>query len=128
MACSRGCCASPADHYRSLSVQRPAASARRRRDFALGADLVAYRALRRQGFQPPRIDGSYDLTRRATSEAEIRLGQVIDERDRKRKKKGAGLIEAMCEVNDHGMVGRIPEKGGRKKRLPMREKRPQDHG
>lgn len=129
--CARGCCQGPnaqAEHYRSLSVQRPVAADRRRQDFALGADLVAYKALRRQGYHPPRIDGSYDLTRRATSEAEIRIGQVIDERDARRKKKGARLIEAMVEINDHGMTGKRPSKGEGKKRLPMRKKRPHDHG
>jgi hypothetical protein len=116
--CPCGECPSYNAHMRSLSVQRPAASERRRRDFALGADLAAYKALRRQGFQPPRIDGSYDLARRAVSEAEIRLGQVISDQGTK-KRRGAKLMEAMTEISDHGMTGAIPEKGG-KKRMPMR--------
>jgi hypothetical protein len=128
MTCVRGCCPTQAEHYRSLSVQKPAAADRRRRDYALGADLVAYKALRRQGFQPPRIDGSYDLTRRATSEAEIRLGQVISDRDPALHRRGARLMEHMVEVSDHGMTGETPAKGGRRKRLPMRGKRPHDHG
>jgi predicted GNAT family N-acyltransferase len=81
--------------------------------------MAAYRALRKQGYQPPRVEGSYDLSRRATSEAEIRLGQVISDRDPARKRKGTKLMEGMLEIADHGMVGKAPERGG-KKRLAMK--------
>ncbi len=109
-------------------MQRPVAAERRRADFALSADLAAYRALRRQGFQPPRVDGSYDLTRRATTEAEIRLGQVISDGDNARRRRGGRLMEAMVEIGTAGMTGQMPTKGEGKKRLPMREKRPHDNG
>lgn len=89
---------------------------------------MAYKALRKQGFKPPRIEGSYDLTRRATSEAEIRLGQVIGENDAALKRKGTKLMEGMLEISDHGMTGQKPEKGGGRKKLAMRAKRPHDHG
>lgn len=82
--------------------------------------MAAYKALRGQGYQPPRLDGCYDLARRATSEAEIRLGQVIAEKDAKRKKKGARLMETMIEIGTTGMTGKIPEKGKGSKRRPMR--------
>jgi hypothetical protein len=119
--CARGCCESQAAHYRSLSVAPRMLEVGRphQRDAALEYDRVAYKALRRQGYQPPKIDGSYDLCRRATSEAEIRLGQVIDEKDARRKRKGTRLMENMLEISDHAMTGKIPEKGGKKK-LRMR--------
>lgn len=118
MSCTRGCCPSNAEHYRSLSVQRIAAAERRRKDTALSYDMAAYKALRRQGYQPPRLEGSYDLCRRATSEAEIRLGQVISD-DGTKKRKGTGLMEAMTEISDKGMTGEVPEKGRGRKRMNM---------
>ena len=90
MPCSRGCCPNQAEHFRGVQVQRPAAAERRIADGALAADLVAYKALRQQGYQPPKIDGSYDLTRRAVTEAEIRLGQVISDPDPVRHRRGRG--------------------------------------
>lgn len=120
--CAKGCCPSPAEHFRSLSFGTEKSGVVNRKDYALAADMAAYKALRRQGFQPPRVEGSYDLCRRATSEAEIRLGQVIDERDARVKRRGTKLMEGMLEIADHGMVGKIPDKGG-KKRLPMKAKR-----
>lgn len=128
MSCPRGCCETEAEHYRSVSVQPRGrgVGTPHQRDAALSVDMAAYRALRQQGYQPPKIAGSYDLTRRATSEAEIRLGQVIGEKDAGRKKKGTRLMEAMCDISDRGMTGKAPSKGGGKRRLPMSAKRPVD--
>lgn len=121
--CSRGCCDSQAEHYRSIAVAPKMNEVGRPKqtDAALGYDLAAYRAMRRQGLQPPRIDGSYDLARRATSEAEIRLGQVISDRDPARKRKGTKLMENSLEIADHGMTGRKPDLTG--KRVPMKVRR-----
>lgn len=123
MPCSRGCCASPAEHFRSVAVAPRAreVGSGHQRDAALAYDLAAYKAMRKQGLKPPRIDGSYDLARRATSEAEITLGQVISDRDARRKKKGARLMENMLEISG-SMTGTIPDKGGKKK-TPMRARR-----
>ena len=122
MSCSRGCCPTQGEHFRSIhaapkmrEVGRP-----HQLEAALEYDRAAYRAMRRQGLQPPQMRGAYDLSRRATSEAEVRLGQVIDERDTKRKKKGTRLMENMLEISDHCMTGKIPAKGGKKRKAMRR--------
>src|SRR5882762_8540547 len=122
MPCSRGCCADQRAHYRSVNAAPRFNEVGRghQRDVALEYDRAAYKMLRRQGLQPPKLEGSYDLARRATSEAEVRLGQVIDERDAKWKKKGTRLMEDMLDVADNCMTGVKPEKGTGKKRKAMR--------
>lgn len=125
MPCSRGCCQSQAEHYRSVAVAPKMNEVGRpkQQDTALSYDLIAYKAMRRQGLQPPKIAGCYDLARRASSEAEIRLGQVIAERDPARKRRGTRLMEAALEINDHGMVPGHPEKGRGFKRRPIKVKK-----
>lgn len=122
MSCSRGCCSSQAAHFKSVhaapkmrEVGRP-----HQLEVALEYDRAAYRAMRRQGLQPPQMRGAYDLSRRAISEAEIRLGQVIDEKDPARKRKGTRLMEATLEIADHGMTGEMPVKGGKKRKKMKR--------
>lgn len=122
--CARGCCKGPnaqANHYRSISAQPRAreVGGPRQRDEALAYDLSAYKAMRRQGLKPPKIDGAYDLARRATSEAEITLGQVIGDKDPARRRKGARLMENMLEVSA-AMTEPLPAKGRGAKKIPMR--------
>lgn len=68
MSCARGCCPTPRDHYRSLVFGTPPAESDK---FAGGytkhfdADMDAYRQLRKDGVQPPRVDGSAQLLRDA---------------------------------------------------------------
>lgn len=44
-------------------------------------DMPEYKAMRRQGLQPPQIDGSADLANRAHSQLEVEMGDLIP-RDR----------------------------------------------
>lgn len=120
MSCARGCCGSQAEHFRSVAVAPRFNEVGRphQRDTALAYDLAAYKAMRQQGLQPPHVEGSYDLSRRATSEAEIRMGQVISDKDPARKRRGTRLMEATLEISDHAMVPGIPEKGVGNKRMP----------
>lgn len=122
MSCSRGCCTSQAEHYRSVHAAPKMREVGRghQADTALEYDRAAYRAMKKQGLQPPQLRGAYDLSRRATSEAEIRLGQVIDEKDAVRKRKGTALMEATLEIADHGMSGVIPKRGGKKRKKMKR--------
>lgn len=117
-SCPCGECESYAAHMRSINAAPRMGDVGRwrQRDVALEYDRVAYREMKRQGLQPPQLRGAYDLARRATSEAEIRLGQVVDERDAARKRKGTALMEATLEIADHGMTGKMPTKGGKKRK------------
>lgn len=44
-------------------------------------DMPAYKAMRRQGIQPPSIDGAADLQARATDKCEIEMGKIIPFKD-----------------------------------------------
>jgi hypothetical protein len=64
MPCSRGCCPTQRDHYKSIVFGTPPAESDK---FAGGytktfdADMDAYRQLRKDGVQPPKVDGSAGL-------------------------------------------------------------------
>lgn len=81
MACSRGCCATQAEHYRSISFSAgPTAPTLKERRWAKDHD--AYRALRRQGIQPRCIDGSHRMAQVASSQTEIELGRTMPKAER----------------------------------------------
>lgn len=57
------------------------------KDRNLSNDMDAYKRLRRQGLQPPRIDGCRDLEKQAVTRDEIQTGVVqpwIPVKDRKK--------------------------------------------
>lgn len=57
--CRRGCCPSPAEHYRSLRFLDHGQGSYHQRDQQLTKDRDAYRRLRNEGLQPKRVDGSH---------------------------------------------------------------------
>lgn len=72
MSCSRGCCPSPADHYRSVFLATSGELVRvNRAEEVLSRDMTAYKALIDQGLEPYRMTGAYELARDATSAAQI---------------------------------------------------------
>lgn len=109
MACSRGCCETQAAHFRSLKLNPKlrGEGSNHHRDFQVSADRDAYKAMRRQGLQPRALTGAYDLQRRASSAAEIRLGTVVKD-DATGQRKGRRYLENMIEIADHGMTGEMP--------------------
>lgn len=76
MSCSRGCCSSQSDHYRSVVV-RPTVSAERAQERAETADMAAYARLRKDGVQPKAIEGAALLEREAGSVVEIERGHIV---------------------------------------------------
>ena len=60
-----------AESARSLSVMSQATRTINRRDATLSTDLAAYKRLRKDGLQPPRIDGSAMRERHAESRAQV---------------------------------------------------------
>lgn len=111
MPCARGCCESQAEHFRSLKLnpRLRGTGSHHHRDFQVDADRDAYRAMRRQGLQPPHLTGAYDLQRRATTEAEIRLGTVVKD-DPTGQRRGRRYLENLLDISDNGMTGQLPER------------------
>lgn len=98
--CARGCCATPAQHYRSISISAAATPTRRPDAVRIDAtearwhkDMPAYKALRDQGIQPPRIDGCHDLAQRAELRQEVERGVVLDA---KQRTQAAALLKDMA--------------------------------
>lgn len=75
MACVRGCCATEKEHYASLNFSGSSIKSQTESQFA--KDREAYRRLRQNGLQPPRIDGCAVLEKHATTKAEVETGAVI---------------------------------------------------
>lgn len=81
MACARGCCNSPAEHYRSISMTprvHPVELTERQWD----KDMPAYKRLRADGLQPRDIDGCARLEAKAETTREIEAGQVLTPKQR----------------------------------------------
>lgn len=67
------------------------AAADKAREKRWAVDMPAYKRLRAHGYQPPRIDGSAELERKAETRFEIESGQIHDQRQ---------LSEAVSIVED----------------------------
>lgn len=63
MACSRGCCPSRGEHYRSLRYFKAALGPLHDKDRQLSKDLGAYKRLTESGLEPQRIDGCHHWER-----------------------------------------------------------------
>jgi len=81
MTCARGCCATYAEHVRSISIssaatpnRRPEAARLTQKDKAWDADHAAYRRLRKQGIQPAGLDNCAQMERGARTRYEIEAG------------------------------------------------------
>jgi hypothetical protein len=75
----------------SSTVWGARAKADKEREKRWGVDMPAYKRLREQGYQPPRIDGSAHLETHAETRFEIESGRVHDQRQ---------LAEAISIVED----------------------------
>lgn len=86
MSCSRGCCGSQREHYRSVrfGATRGAAVEVERTERRWDRDMAAYKAMRRDGLQPAGIDGAADLQARASTEFEVSSGRLLPGRVAKR--------------------------------------------
>lgn len=76
MSCIRGCCATQADHYRSVVV-RPTVTAKTLAEARLQRDLDAYQRMRSTGQKPPTFAGAADLERNAVAEFEVSTGKIL---------------------------------------------------
>jgi hypothetical protein len=74
VSCARGCCATQADHFRSVAVATKALVQENRREQVLSKDLGAYRRMIDSGLEPQRIDGCAELEARQAPAHEIEGG------------------------------------------------------
>lgn len=97
MTCSRGCCPTQADHYRSITVSASATPTRKvevsrveAKERQWDRDMPAYRRLRREGLQPKQIDGSAKFEARAETKAEVESGTLLNGRQRRQLREVTG--------------------------------------
>jgi hypothetical protein len=63
-----------------------------KRDRQLAKDRDAYRRLRMEGLQPPRLDGAHRLEAEAVTSLEVQTGVVSANLSKKERQKMAGMI------------------------------------
>ena len=78
MSCTRGCCRSQAEHFRSVNLAHKALVAGNQADEKCARDLVSYKTLVDQGYEPYKMTGAYELARDAKTAAEIEGRLPID--------------------------------------------------
>ena len=61
----------------SMPTRNPTAAATEAREKRWNKDMPAYKELRAQGLQPPRIDGSAELASKAETRFEVESGKVL---------------------------------------------------
>ena len=71
MTCARGCCATQAEHFRSVALTSGALVEGNLADRRLERDMRAYKAMVDQGLEPKCMTGAYELERTARTAAEI---------------------------------------------------------
>jgi hypothetical protein len=59
------------------------------------ADMPAYKRLRRNGIQPPRIDDSAALESRATDQFEVEMGKIVPKSVKPQVQEGLAIAKAM---------------------------------
>ena len=78
MSCSRGCCETQGEHYRSLVILGP--SKLREAEKRTSRDLDAYQRLVASGVQPKGIAGAAELERGAEAHHEVEHTNIITDR------------------------------------------------
>lgn len=77
MPCARGCCATQADHWRSIQLNGRPPSEQSGMEKRWKVDMPAYKRLRRNGLQPRGIDGSAALEKHASTKMEVEMGHLL---------------------------------------------------
>lgn len=90
MACARGCCDTPADHFRSIGTAHRVAPEVNARDKILSEDMAAYKRLRKGGQVVAKMHGARNLERAAEIPQELKLGMILPQNVKNAIKRGDG--------------------------------------
>jgi hypothetical protein len=99
VSCSRGCCPTQLDHYRSVSIAASACPSREGGRYAAEVnarekrwerDFAAMDALKPEGIVPKTSEGLADLVTQATTRTEIERGKVMTKGQKDAYKKVYG--------------------------------------
>ena len=67
----------------SMPTRRPVVAATEAREKRWSKDMPAYKELRAQGLQPPRIDGAAELATKAETRFEVESGKILSGKGKK---------------------------------------------
>jgi hypothetical protein len=73
-------------------------------DASWDRDMPAYKRLRNNGVQPPRIDDSAQLESRATDQFEVELGKIVPKNMHDRVKEGLALSRELQVARPKGVT------------------------
>ena len=92
MSCSRGCCETQAEHFKSLTFNGWGSYNTQRRETIMSKDMAAFKRLRDEGLRPGRLTGARLLERDAEIPQEVQLGHGLDKATKQALKQGDGEI------------------------------------
>ena len=91
MPCTRGCCESQLEHYRSVSIAASACPSRKGgrvakfhndREKQWSKDFPAVRQMAKDGIVPKSSTGAAEMLARASTRTEIESGKILNKRQR----------------------------------------------
>lgn len=92
MTCARGCCASFAEHIRSLTFTGWSFAETEAKGRRMAEDHQAFRNLRANGLKPGKLTGAANLERAAEIPQEVGLGMILPKDVKTALKNGDGEI------------------------------------
>lgn len=84
------------EHYKTVGYIGPRTRRVNAKDAKLAKDRDSYKEMRKQGFQPAHVGGSYDLARDATMQIEIEMGHTF--KTKQGKNLAAEGVERSAEI------------------------------
>lgn len=96
--CARGCCASQAEHFRSIQMSGKPPSEQSQMESRWEDDMPAYSRMRKNGLQPKSIDGCATLEKHASTKLEVQMGHLFDTPEKMAKAR-----EGMQRATDMGL-------------------------
>jgi hypothetical protein len=79
----------------AMPNRHPTAVSTVAKDKAWDADMPAYRRLRHNGVQPPRIDDCAELERKANDQFEIEMGKIVPPEMKSRVREGLAITKEL---------------------------------
>ena len=93
-----GCIRSISFAPTAMPNRYPNAVATVAKDKQWDADMPAYRRLRHNGVQPPRIDDCAALEAHAEDQFEVEMGKLVPEKIRPQVKEGMAIVKEMDDA------------------------------
>lgn len=91
----RGCVRAVSFSQEAMPNRYPETNRIVRTDARWDADMKSYKAMRRNGIQPPRIDDCAALETRANDQFEVEMGKIVPKEVKPQVKEGLAISKAL---------------------------------